>query len=538
MKKILMFLISIFFTNFIFSSDKSLDLFIKTDVGGYGGIQNSSIANRNATVHDQTEKTTVYGGYSKLTVDASFFHYVADEEIKKFEFICRPRIKLEASYGFLNNENKQKIDLGANLAVLLFETGVNYDLTDKKWTFPLMIKPDMGYYFSDSFGIDISPFIGYTLSPDMFQHSWYNTARITGGIELGIIFNPTRKSRINKIKDNNELRRKVEIEKHRLEEENRIEQERIAELKKIEDEKIQQQQKISEIRKVKEINDLLNKKECYRNDSYAYMLNDEGNLAIICYFGNSKDVLEIPKEINGIPVTVIYSVQSPDSEITFKTVKIPNTIIAIKDGAFYGLGIENVIFEKNSKIDNIGSNAFKNNRLKDIAIPRKEINLGFEVFSENQIKKISIYKDWKFVHEKSVTNIQKLNCIIQSDELEEVVFEDGCVEIPPKAFLNCKNLKKLSLPSSIKRFGNYAFSDCTSLSEITITGRLTPEIFDYGDLFTNIFNAGASGNEKAAFAYASDDGVYFAAMGTFENCPLDIKTKSFLLKSGIPQIAF
>lgn len=53
-------------------------------------------------------------------------------------------------------------------------------------------------------------------------------------------------------------------------------------------------------------------------------------------------------------------------------------------------------------------------------------------------------------------------------DLEEVVFEDGCgiEEIPDYAFLGCGSLRKVSLPSGLKKIGFQAFSECFSLEEI------------------------------------------------------------------------
>lgn len=100
--------------------------------------------------------------------------------------------------------------------------------------------------------------------------------------------------------------------------------------------------------KRKQFEELLASKDIYKNESFAYLMNNSGNLTIVAYLGNTTDSLEIPKEIDGIPVNVIYSVQSlTDSK--FKIVSIPKTITLICEDAFSNLGIEKLISKKELK---------------------------------------------------------------------------------------------------------------------------------------------------------------------------------------------
>ncbi|MDE6017697.1 MAG: leucine-rich repeat domain-containing protein [Muribaculaceae bacterium] len=53
-------------------------------------------------------------------------------------------------------------------------------------------------------------------------------------------------------------------------------------------------------------------------------------------------------------------------------------------------------------------------------------------------------------------------------DIEEVVFSESCgiTEIPDYAFLGCTSLKKVKLPSGLKKIGFQAFSECASLVEV------------------------------------------------------------------------
>lgn len=55
-------------------------------------------------------------------------------------------------------------------------------------------------------------------------------------------------------------------------------------------------------------------------------------------------------------------------------------------------------------------------------------------------------------------------------DLNEVVITEksGVTEIPDYAFLGCSSLKKVTLPSTVKKIGFQAFSECEALEEINL----------------------------------------------------------------------
>lgn len=54
------------------------------------------------------------------------------------------------------------------------------------------------------------------------------------------------------------------------------------------------------------------------------------------------------------------------------------------------------------------------------------------------------------------------------NELEEVWFEEGCKYIGVNAFADCKNLRKIHLPCTLKRIKDWAFSSDDELEEIIL----------------------------------------------------------------------
>ena len=57
--------------------------------------------------------------------------------------------------------------------------------------------------------------------------------------------------------------------------------------------------------------------------------------------------------------------------------------------------------------------------------------------------------------------------------IKTAVIPKGVTFIDNSAFKNCKSLKKVTLPNTLKEFGPYAFCDCTSLKSIVIPKSVT-----------------------------------------------------------------
>ena len=287
----------------------------------------------------------------------------------------------------------------------------------------------------------------------------------------------------------------------------------------------------------------------YIRNNFVTMLNTDGKFNIIGYTGDSKDELIIPSDIEGIPVNLIKSLQSI-THAKFKNIVIPNSVVVVADNACVNLGIEALTFEDNSNIQNIGQNAFRYNKLKELNIPRKELTLGLDAFSDNNIKKVSVYKEWNTMYKQYKFLEQEENGIIKSNFLEEVIFEEGCSVITVRAFADCKNLKKVELPSTLTKIGVKAFYNCTSLVDVSIGGIPLMDVNNAEELFENLRNVASGGMRDnivsditAAWAVWALN-IYdqqtnpFTAQEAFVNCPINLKSKSILLQIGMPSNAF
>ena len=277
---------------------------------------------------------------------------------------------------------------------------------------------------------------------------------------------------------------------------------------------------------------------CYASDRetevFSFKISDkreiEGTVDIIAYLGDSTDELIFPENINGITVGKISSMNLRENVI-IKRIIIPKTVQELGEGVFAGCGIEECVFDKDSKLrvipkdafrDNnlsflelpksvkeLGENCFRKNKFAEIPFSKRIIGIHSNAFANNEIKKVRINRYWK-IYDRFIT---------ESDILEEVYYEEGCNEISFCAFEKCKNLRKLFIPSSIKIISDYAFQDCINLSEIS-----------FGEQKITLYQA------EDLIGFLNNPNIY--GYKSFENCPLSIKTKAKLMEIGLNDSSF
>ena len=117
---------------------------------------------------------------------------------------------------------------------------------------------------------------------------------------------------------------------------------------------------------------------------------------------------------------------------------IPNNVINLADYSFSTSKLSKVIFEPESKCENIGNSAFVGcQSLTSITIPDSVTKIGDNAFE-------------------------------YCDSLISIKISDNVTTIGNYAFLDCRSLTSITIPDSVTDIGDYALCGCESLASITV----------------------------------------------------------------------
>ncbi len=218
---------------------------------------------------------------------------------------------------------------------------------------------------------------------------------------------------------------------------------------------------------------------------FDYTISKNDQVVINQYLGESVDVV-IPKEIEGCPVTVIYSVAFMNTDI--KSITIPDTVVTIWANAFancqelrtvkMGNGVKTVMYEafrdcsklKNltlsKNLETIEACAFQGcTSLQELFIPKTISKWGMQAF---------------------------YGCPLTS-----LTFEDGIESIGSYAcFATGRTLKSITIPASVTTLGEYCFD--SGLAEVYFKGDAPTKIGDdpFDESTVIYYNKKASGWEN------------------------------------------
>ena len=137
-----------------------------------------------------------------------------------------------------------------------------------------------------------------------------------------------------------------------------------------------------------------------------------------------------------------------------------------------------------SSVTSIGNNAFSScSNLQEINVTEsnKFYRAIDSVLYTKDLKTIICYpqgkKDVKFVTPLGVTSIGDF-AFSHCSNLREITMPPGVTSIGDDAFNSCRNLQKITLPSGMTSIGDGAFGGCNNLREITLPSSVT-SIGDY-----------------------------------------------------------
>lgn len=193
------------------------------------------------------------------------------------------------------------------------------------------------------------------------------------------------------------------------------------------------------------------------------------------YNGNDA-VVNIPSEINGIPVETIGNAAFQDNT-TITSVTIPASVTEIGANAFAGCtNLTSVNYEGdwsnltiqsgNPAVEDAAKDA-ANEQLFDFAFTPDNTAV-IVIRYEGTAADVTIPSHYKG---KPVTMID--HAAFHDSAVTSVTIPDSVTSIPDDAFAFCSQLTNISIPNSVTFIGFAAFNSCTSLKSITLPSSLS-----------------------------------------------------------------
>ncbi len=276
---------------------------------------------------------------------------------------------------------------------------------------------------------------------------------------------------------------------------------------------------------------------------------DDSQYIAITGYNGSASALEIPAEINGVPVTKIeYTAFADNSTIT--SVTVPDSVTVIDSAAFRDcVNLADVTLPES--LEKVGSSLLSGtayeaanmsegmlycgNYLLDadtyeipenVTVKEGTTLIAYNVFFGADISSVNLPSSLKIIGDSAFGSCEFLT---------SVEIPNGVEVIDSHAFSYCENLESISIPDSVTSLGLGVFSECLSLKSLDVPASVTelpafmingcPEIteFEIKDTVTTIKTNTFTGTSiKSIHIPASVEDVYASA---FASCTeLDVIT--------------
>ena len=144
-----------------------------------------------------------------------------------------------------------------------------------------------------------------------------------------------------------------------------------------------------------------------------------------------------------------------------KDIYIPNNVREIKQLAFAGSGLTEIVFSKDSNLVEIGESAFSDIAIKEIEFPKSLETIGEECFSNNVL--LNTVK-WA---SGSQCDVIEEGAFFSTPSLKNITFPDSLKSIEERAFL-LSGLESVSIGKHIEKVGKGAFAHCSLLKSIDV----------------------------------------------------------------------
>ncbi len=177
-------------------------------------------------------------------------------------------------------------------------------------------------------------------------------------------------------------------------------------------------------------------------------------LATDSFYGAPISTITIPKSVTVIPTSCF------NNATLLTSVTLHDDITEIMDYAFYDAEIEEIKLPTGLK--KIGHFAFADNALTSLTLPDGLTSIGEQAFRNNPVT-------GTLVIPASVTEIGQI--AFRGTDISGIEFKDGAeLTIGKEAFANAKNLREVTLPSSVVKLNIAAFTYSTNHNDDSIIG--------------------------------------------------------------------
>lgn len=270
----------------------------------------------------------------------------------------------------------------------------------------------------------------------------------------------------------------------------------------------------------------LTTKYAHERENFNYDLNDTGDGVVITKFNASYDIYPfviIPKTIEEYPVVEIKGFGQ--SRPSIMVVVLPNTIKKLSDNVSFSKYIHKINFPEGleyigewifvgssltgeivipSTVKEIGECAFREcKNLTSVKFENGIKKIGEESFNRTAISEIVLPNSVETIGSSAFAGCSYLTSVkfgtgikdtgsgsFQYTAISEIVLPDSVETIGGGAFADCNSLKKITFSKNIKAIKEFAFLNCTTLSDIIIPEEVTaisfPMAYDHWD--PNQFN--------------------------------------------------
>lgn len=213
----------------------------------------------------------------------------------------------------------------------------------------------------------------------------------------------------------------------------------------------------------------------------------KNRVAISQYLGSSKEV-EIPSQIDGMPVTRIWDTAFQDN-LELEKVVVPEGVTRIGEVVFANCENLKEVYLPASLMQ-VNKGAFWNcNSLEKIEIDQGNVYL---MFKDGALYSKDLKEIYLLIPEKGKTHFEIPDSVErigdsafwQCNELINIKLPEGIVEIGENAFDGCESLEEISIPKGVLHIGEGAFNECYSIRTFNLPEENLQYMVENGVLFS------------------------------------------------------